>query len=284
MSLEAHYRTLTEVAGADLKGAATEAALRKLITESLKFIKQADLVPLISKVPGKKYAMASYKGRYSRPINQDLFDVAKLKPALLDAVFKLQPSASPLVLDKCLYTVAMSYPVANDLEKDGDKKSPGTFFEILMGHIFAARYAVNPIRQILIPTLDEKVLIPTDFIFELGNNRRIHLPIKLSTRERVVQVWAHQRMLDGMHGVGRFKGILVCLTETNKQKNKSVVEVCLPNQWTAYQMFIAQLDRVYYLDVPVKYVALRNKFPHIQVWPLSKFFEEADKLFNSQII
>jgi hypothetical protein len=73
-------------------------------------------------------------------------------------------------------------------------------------------------------------------------------------------------------------GILVCLTETNKQQNTAVLEVCLPNQWIAYQMYIAHLDRVYYLDPPVKYLALRDTFPNIQVWPFSRFFTEAKNL------
>lgn len=81
-----------------------------------------------------------------------------------------------------------------------------------------------------------------------------------------------------MHGSGRFRGVLVCLTETNKQQDSSVVEVCLPNQWIAYQMYISQLHRVYYLDPPAKYLSLRNTFPNIQVWPFSKFFSEASTI------
>jgi hypothetical protein len=120
------------------------------------------------------------------------------------------PAPDDLIrLDRALYTAAMSYPLAIDLTKDGDKKTPGTFFEILIGHIFAARYGANPIRTITIPTLDIETSIPTDYIFELNNHRRLHVPIKISTRERVVQVWAHQKLLDGMHGVNRFIGILV---------------------------------------------------------------------------
>jgi hypothetical protein len=107
-------------------------------------------------------------------------------------------------------------------------------------------------------------MIPTDFVFDLGSGKnRVHLPIKLSTRERVVQVWAHQRALDGMHGTARFKGILVVMSETNKQKDISATEVCLPNQWMAYQMYIAQLFRIYYLDLPEKYVALKDAYPFI---------------------
>jgi len=282
MTVEGLYRDLKGIGAADLKGEATGAVLRALIEASLDLVANAGTKELKSLVPGKRYAMGVLKDRTSRPINIDLFAPDIPRQELLDTVFASKGPLDLAKLDRCLYTAAMSYPLANDLEKDGDKKSPGTFFENFIGHIVAQRYGVNPIHQIVIPTLDEKVTIPTDFIFELGNNRRIHLPIKLSTRERVVQVWAHQAMLDGMHGKGRFKGVLVCLTETNKQKNVSVVEVCLPNQWMAYQMFIAQLDRVYYLDVPVKYAALRDAYPHIQVWPLSRFFQEADALFNAQ--
>jgi hypothetical protein len=117
--------------------------------------------------------------------------------------------------------------------------------------------------------------LPTDFIFDLGPGKiKVHMPVKISTRERVVQAWAHQRVLEGMLGAGRYKGVLVVLTETNKQKNKSVVEVCLPGQWKAYQMYIAPLFRVYYLDIPKKYEPLREKYPFIQIWPFAKFFSE----------
>jgi hypothetical protein len=283
VSVEELYQKAASRAKADLKGAATGIALCELIAASLASVAGTEMVELKSNVPGKEYTMARRGKRTSRPINRALFapDIPQLE--LLHTVFHPVAAAKESAfLERCLYTAAMSYPLANDLEKDGDKKSPGTFFEMLIGHIVAARFGLNPIRQIMIPTLDEKVTIPTDFIFELGQNRRVHLPIKISTRERVVQVWAHQAMLDGMHGDGRFKGIMVCLTETNKQKNVSVAEVCLPNQWRAYQMYIAKLSRVYYLDVPVKYAALRENYPHIQVWPLSHFFQEADNLFDAQ--
>lgn len=280
MALPELYRKLNLLANADLTTAAVQDALRAVIEAALDEVAAAEMIPLISKVPGKVYGMASANGRKSRPINTALFAPDIAREQLFEAIFKTTPPFDAAVLDRCLYTAAMSFPVARDLFMEGDKKSPGTFFECLIGHIVAARYGVNPKRQILVPTLDEEVMIPTDFIYELGQNRRIHLPIKISTRERVVQVWAHQKLLDGMHGANRFKGVLVCLAETNKQKDVSVTEVCLPNQWRAYQMYIARLDRVYYLDLPVKYAALRDAYPHIQVWPFSKFFEEADNLFN----
>ena len=45
-------------------------------------------------------------------------------------------------------------------------------------------------------------------------------------------------------------------------------------------MFIAQLFRVYYLDVPTRQAALRDQFPHIEVKPLSEFFAEKNTIIS----
>jgi len=96
-----------------------------------------------------------------------------------------------------------------------------------------------------------------------------------------VQVWAHQRVLDGVYGVGRFRGVLVVGTETKAgTESLRVTEICLPDQWSVYQMFISQLRRVYYLDVPSRYAGLPHVFPYIQVKPLSAFFSEKEKLIS----
>ncbi len=122
--------------------------------------------------------------------------------------------------------------------------------------------------------------LPTDYIFNLGRERaKFHLPIKVSTRERIIQVWAHQRVLDGVYGTGRFLGTPVILTETKTdKKRREVIEICLPDQWRIYQMHIAQLKRIYYLDVPVTYERLNDVFPPLNVKPFGLFFEEADTL------
>lgn len=124
--------------------------------------------------------------------------------------------------------------------------------------------------------------LPTDFIFDLVIDQlKFHVPVKLSTRERVIQVWAHERVLDGIYGTGRFLGTLLCLCETKTDKVKGeVVEICLPFQWQLYQMFISQLTRIYYLDVPNAYACLNFKFPKIKVCPFGDFFLEADSLLE----
>jgi hypothetical protein len=95
----------------------------------------------------------------------------------------------------------------------------------------------------------------------------------------VIQVWAHQRVLDGVFGTGRFLGTPVILAETKTDATKKeVIEICLPEQWRIYQMHIAQLKRIYYLDVPATYVKLNDVFPPITVKSFGHFFFEADTL------
>ena len=288
--IEKLYNALVGKAGhaavTDLKGDDTSERLANLAVGAKGFLSTLARHDLISKVPTKKYFMFKDEGRgkTSRPVNPALFD-EQLDRSTIDKILACDiDGMTSEQITTAVYTMAMSYCASADIIKSSDQKTPGTFFEFLIGHIVARRLGVNPDRQITVPTLDEKVTLPTDFVFNLGEGKnRIHLPIKISTRERVVQVWAHQRVLDGMHGVARFKGILVAMAETNKQKEKSVTEVCLPNQWTAYQMYIAQMFRVYYLDIPQKYLSLKNKYPFIQVKPFGDFFLEIDKIEKSGV-
>lgn len=128
--------------------------------------------------------------------------------------------------------------------------------------------------------LDKEMSLPTDFIFNLGEEKpKFHVPVKTSTRERIIQVWAHQRVLDGVYGTGRFLGTPVILNETKTDKSKQeVIEICLPDQWKIYQMHIAHLKRVYYLDVPQAYGNLNSGVASIAVKPFGDFFAELDLL------
>lgn len=66
-----------------------------------------------------------------------------------------------------------------------------------------------------------------------------------------INVLTQKRVLDGAFGVGRFLCLLTCINETNFYSNDMFVALtCVPNQWINYQLFIAQIKRAYYLDVP----------------------------------
>ena len=121
-----------------------------------------------------------------------------------------------------------------------------------------------------------------DFLFDLGA-RKVHVPVKMSTRERVVQAWAHQRLLDSAYGKGEYTGIMVLFSETKlDSRSHEVVEICVPDQWLAYQSLLSKMDRIYYFDLPKRYQDLTDSFPTvIQIKQFGEFFTEKDKVVRN---
>jgi hypothetical protein len=245
-------------------------------------------VACISKVAGKKYF--AFQGKFlSRPVNSDLFRPkienvkALIKTLEAEGATEMADGLrkwKPPVLQQTLYSMAMAFCCAIDVQKEGDKKTPGTFFEYLVGYLISRRLHVNPTRRVVVASRGTEISLPTDFIFDPGKRKhKLHVPVKTSTRERVIQVWAHQRVIDGTLGQGKYLGTPVIMTETKLDKKKmDVVEICLPEQWQIYQGHISQLTRIYYLDVPPAYVPLNTEVPPIAVRPFADFFYEADAL------
>lgn len=276
------YRSLKALAGADLRADTVGEKIGEMALGSLDLLTGDDCssVALQSVVPGKTYFSYRIGDRISRPINSALFitdpddltvqverfNLADLRAMTADEATRL------------LYTLAMSFCAAIDVKKDRDKQTPATYFAIMMAHVFAITLGVHPTTEIdVLAFAGDRATLPTDYIYDLGQGRRkIHLPVKTSTRERVIQAWAHQRVLDGVYGMNAIHGVLVTLTETKLDRTSLVVnEICLPDQWKVYQRFIAQMFRVYYLDTPSPYAALA---PHIIVRPLGEMFGEIAEL------
>lgn len=279
--IKAIYQQIGVLAKIDAKDNNITSLFMKVHLLCRDFLFGLSTVELTSRIPGKNY-FAFSTNRQSRAVNADLFiDFESVERIILCLVNDELESTTPEEITRALYTIAISFCCVVDLSKDGDQKTPGTFFELFVSHWFARTLKVQPKKSIEVLNLDMKTALPTDYIFDLGVNRpKIHMPVKTSTRERVIQVWAHQRVLDGIYGTGRFLGMLVSLAETQVAKKQVVSEICLPDQWRLYQMFIAQLYRVYYLDIPNKYKELNRIFPPIVVRPLGEYFYEIKDLFS----
>ena len=119
-----------------------------------------------------------------------------------------------------------------------------------------------------------------DFLIGMGEGApKIHLPVKMSTRERVVQAWAHQRLLDAAYGAGAYRGIMVLFAETKlDSKTLEVVEICVPDQWLTYQSLLAQMECIYYFDLPVRYQELTTQYPDvIVIRPFHEFFSQGEQ-------
>ena len=280
------YERLKELVRRDAKDPAVAVLLAGLTSKALQFLAGCQRVPLVSKVHGKTYFSFTMKrsGKLSRAVNAELFNpnTRRQLSYLVDGTLN---NLAVIDRSRLLYTIALAYCCASDLLRTRDQKTPATFFECFIGHLFARSFGVNPRTQVEVLHLeDEASTLPTDFIFDLGPGRsKFHVPVKTSTRERVIQVFAHQRVLDGVHGFGAFKGILVCLTETKlDHKRREVVEICVPKQWVLYQRFIASLHRFYYFDIPARYAELATGNPPMPIQAFAKFFEELNELAGNR--
>lgn len=240
---------------------------------------------------GKKYIAFKEGNRYSRPVNIELYNNGLLKDGAgntkVDIFWKNVRNSN--IADQnadditaALYVIAINFCCCADLLGSGQKIA-GTYFEKLIGHLYSIHLNAEPVNQLMACELDDvSIKIPTDFIFDMGRMKpKFHVPVKTSTRDRVVQVWAQQRVLDGAYGVGRFLCLLTCISETDFDKGKMRVnDICVPGQWLNYQLFIAQMKRAYYLDIPNRYGELNNGFPKIHVKNFGEFFHEVSDLIE----
>lgn len=277
--LNAAYNAVKTACRNDWRSERAGRAIIDLAAVSLDFLtSDCEQIPLISLVPGKEYISFSQNGIVARPANARLYitDSSLVTRIWQQLTAGENPDADEM--EQALYTIALAPCLAMELLNRNNKKSPATYFECLIGHIFAKSLNVAPVKGARLPVLESSVRMTMDFIFETSDNSpNIHLPVKMSTRERVVQAWAHQRLLDSAYGNGYYRGIMVVFSETKLDSRKlEVVEICVPDQWLAYQSLLSRMERIYYFDLPVRYQELTAHFPSvIQIQPFHEYFMEA---------
>jgi hypothetical protein len=262
--LSEQYDRLKSLALEDLRGAGVARLISEMATYAWDALQRAERVQLTSRVAGKRY-FGFRKEAQSRPINEVLFVEDRREFShLLRAYRNELRIASEDDLVRLAYTTAYSVFAANDVYAVG-RKASATFFEILIGHIVGRAIGVSPRKKVRIP--ESGADLPTDYVFDPGPERRkIHLPIKTSTRERAVQAWVHQLVLERIFGAGVYRGVLVVSSETKRDSQTGeVIEICVPRQLQMFQSRVAEISRIYYLDPPSVYLALANAFPRVEV-------------------
>jgi len=279
-----HYANAKQACSANWKGSLAGDAIFNLVNTSLRFLtSQCELVDLVSRVPGKRYVTYKKDNIVARPANARLF---VRSPSTIAKLWKqwLANRIAPTDFEKLSYTLALSPCLAMELFDRQNKKGPATYFECYIGHLFAKVLGVNPTTQVRLPVKGRNVRMTMDFLFDIGQGyKKIHLPVKMSTRERVVQAWAHQHLLNAAYGDGTYRGVMVLFSETKlDSRSREVVEICVPDQWLAYQSLLAQMDRVYYFDIPQRYHELTVEFPDlIAIKPFADFFTEIGEVLHS---
>lgn len=274
------YLKVKRSCGSDWKSDQAEEAIHELAANSLRLLSdQCELIDLVSRVSGKHYISFRKGAVVARPANQQHFiadpdEFTRLRSDWLEGAI----SASNW--ERLSYTTALAPCLAMEIADRQNKKGPATYFECYIGHLFAKTFAVNPTKRARLSILDRDVLMTMDFLLDLGERSpKIHLPVKMSTRERVVQAWSHQRLLDSAYGNGVYRGIMVLFSETKlDSRTLEVIEICVPDQWLAYQTLLAQMDRIYYFDMPERYRALTTEYPDvIAIKPFGEFFTETER-------
>lgn len=277
VQLRNSYASVKKACQSGWRSDAASQAIIDLAVTSLRFLStKCEQVTLNSSVPGKNYISFARNNVVARPANRDFFVV---DPQVITRDWQSWLSGIPNAENfrRMFYTVALAPCLAMELFDRNNKKGPATFFECMIGHIFARSLGIEPTKHATLSVSGRSVRMTMDFLFEpAGGSFNIHLPVKISTRERVVQAWAHQRLLDSAYGSGRYKGIMVLFSETKlDSRNHEVVEICVPDQWLVYQTLLSKMERIYYFDVPVRYQELTNKFPSIiQIKPFQEFIAE----------
>ncbi|MFZ0593908.1 MAG: hypothetical protein WAM39_25860 [Bryobacteraceae bacterium] len=279
-SLAAKYESLKMLAASDLKSPAVGGLLFDMARDgSATLWQQCHKLEMKSKVRGKEYIAFASGERMSRPFNSALYVEDSSALDLAQAFINAPTTLSAADATRAAYTIAMSVIGANEVSGVG-RKASATFFEVLIGHMVATAIGVNPSKKVKMPE-DPSILLPTDYVFDLGHKKpKIHLPIKTSTRERVVQAWVHQLVLKTIFGNKVYRGLLVVISETKgASKTRIVTEICIPGQIALFQSRIVELERMYYLDPPERYLALATAEPMpVDVRPFGDFFAEVKQL------
>lgn len=259
------YQVVKAQASLDLASDETRDSIVELVDGSLGFLKnECSRVQLVSRVWGKSYVAFTQGGHTSRPVRPDLL---RPDPGFVSESWTLlsRGALEPTDIRSLLYTSAIAPCLALEILTHGNKKGPATYFECIIGHLFARKTGRNPSKRARLTVGDRQIALTMDFLFEATEaGSGLHLPVKMSTRERAVQAWSHQRLLDGAFGEGVFVGKMVLFSETKlDSRNFEVVEICVPDQWLLYQQFLARFETIYYFDPPDRYVTLSEQYPDI---------------------
>ena len=253
--LSQQYQTLKAIASEDLRATAVARLISEMALHAREMLGNAERLEYISDVAGKRYFGFAERVQ-SRPINEAVYIHDDTEFSRLLRSFQRgirRDNGNDIV--RSVYTIAYGVFAANDVHEVG-RKASATFFEILIGHIVARVLGVSPRKKVKIPETGAD--LTTDYVFDRGRNmRKIHLPIKTSTRERGVQAWVHQLVLDRIFGDGVYRGVLVVAAETKRAIRSGVItEICVPQQFQMFQSRVARISRIYYLDPPEAYLAL----------------------------
>jgi len=278
-----HLKTCRELALVALEKLASDAAYQSYSVHSAHNI-------------ATKYAVFTAKGAISRPIAEALFIAdtkafaALDKDVIGDLARRETLSSSEIdAVSSYIYTAIMAFAATYDLWKPGSRKTPGTFFEVFMAALVNLHLPehelskhVNLGAMLGEDTRDEEqeAREVTGLVIKSAKSKKwAVVPLKITTRERVVQPFAHQRILESSFP-GQFHSFLCCISETQlDKKTESVKQICVPGTIKLFQRFLSPIEGLYYCDIPARY-SLPSLTRYVPVKRLGEVFNDLRQLLG----
>lgn len=250
--------------------------------------------------PKMEYWVAEDAGALSRPYRPDLFiaDVPTFAASAKAFVDDLRTGNSdPARFDQVVYTTVSAFCLCYDVWKPKSRKTPGTFFEVLIGSAARVRFPALamtkhiPIKDLPVADVADALVdisgeegdaveafkgdaVSTDLVLtNPKTGKGAVVPMKITTRERIVQPFAHQRILDSAYP-GQFASFLACISEVQRDDNSGTVkQICVPGTVALFQKHLSKLQGLYYCDIPLRY-ARADLGSVIAVKPLHCLFDD----------
>lgn len=282
--LQADFEILRRARRADPEGAVR--GIGGFAAESLRILEtHCESKDIAFKGAGAKwygvFVVPGTERPFSRPFNRELFvpspeEFAALwnryTEALLDGVRSgagLITSLPREEIDRAFYTVVIGYAAAIDLFSRGNRAGPGTLFEMAVGpavSLLTGREEAGDVR-LTMPDSDATETVKTDLSFVGREGEPILVvPTKITTRERIVQAFVHQRILDAARP-GIYRSVLCIGSENNVACPRGAAEwgktydncwlqdTLVPGTIALYENYVAPLSGLYYLDPPAPYLS-----------------------------
>jgi len=244
--------------------------------------------------PNLEYWVAEGNGNLSRPYRPEMFiaDLAEFERAAVSFQDQMDDDdiTDPVTFEKVVYTVVSSFCLCYDVWKPKSRKTPGTFFEVFIGSVCHIRYP-QPRFQMTkhipivvevpdVDAVDDGALqgnsVSTDLVItNTDTEKGAVIPLKITTRERIVQPFAHQRILDSAYP-RRYRSYLTCISEVQRDdKTTAVKQICVPGTVALFQKHLSELSGLYYCDIPQRY-ARQDFTALIRVTGIANLFDDID--------
>ena len=238
MAMDAQMRELNNLqsnaAGTYRRGVPVPNCIEHVVAHSLKLIDGIE-PEYLGTCDSKEYHVLRAGANISRPLHLPLLIRDRERFGRAWSAFqesarsgKRRYDFPPEEINRVLYSASMAFAVCYDLWKPTSRKTPGTFFEVVLGSVL----------QVVLPRFqrtahvslpDQTENVSTDIAFlEPDVEGGLVIPAKITTRERIVQPFAHQRILDSVFGEQRFRSVLVSVSEMQRQGQEGANAICVP--------------------------------------------------------